>query len=277
MFARLALSLAIVVCACSALKAEVAVQPSSQKALELELGNQLVLKLVQIPAGKFLMGSPPAEKKRVKCEGPQHEVTLTKPFYMGVYMVTQEQYAQVMGHGPTHAWRFTEACKGPHNPVEGLTWDDAVEFCKTLSAKSGKTVRLPTEAEWEYACRAGTTTAYCNGDDEEGLKQVGWCSYDGKWASAKSCKPVGTFAPNAWGLYDMHGNVWEWCSDWYADSYKDAKSVDPQGPDSGTARVIRGGVWFDFPWDCRSAKRESRPPAGKVASYGVRIVIADAN
>jgi formylglycine-generating enzyme required for sulfatase activity len=239
--------------------------------LTLDLGDKITLKLAHIPSGKFIMGSPATEQRSFedgfKDESPQHEVTISKPFYIGVYLVTQEQYQQVMGKNPS---KF----KVPLNPVENITWDDAVEFCKKLSAKTGKSLRLPTETQWEYACRAGSTTAYCNGDTLDDLKKVGWCSYDGKWGSAKAPKPVGSLQPNAWGLYDMHGNLWEYCADWYAaDSYANAKRIDPQGPDAGTQHVVRGGPWNDYPRDCRSAKREKRPPGSKSSSGGFRVAL----
>ena len=246
-----------------------ATQPAGNT-ITLDLGGTVTLKLAPIPAGKFLMGSLAAEQSRFKDgfkDETQHEVTIRKPFHMGIYLVTQEQYQQVMGKNPS---KF----KGPSNPVENVTWDDAVEFCKKLSAKTGKSLRLPTEAQWEYACRAGSTTAYCNGDTVEDLKKVGWASYDGKWGSAKTTKPVGSLQPNAWGLYDMHGNLWEYCADWYAaDAYANPNRIDPQGPETGTMRVVRGGPWNDFPRDCRSAKREKRPPGSKSFSGGFRVVL----
>ncbi|MEI7731413.1 MAG: formylglycine-generating enzyme family protein [Verrucomicrobiota bacterium] len=248
-------------------------QPANNPAtniVTLNVGDKVTLKLAYIPAGTFLMGSPAAEQHRFKDgfkDETQHEVTISKPFYMGICLVTQEQYQQLMGKNPS---KF----KAPLNPVENLTWDDAVEFCKALSARTGKSLRLPTEAQWEYACRAGSTTAYCNGDTPEDLKAVGWCSYDGKWGSAKAPKPVGSLQPNAWGLYDMHGNLWEYCADWYAaDSYANTKRSDPQGPDTGTHRVVRGGPWNDYPRDCRSAKREKRTPSSKSFSGGFRVVL----
>jgi formylglycine-generating enzyme required for sulfatase activity len=232
----------------------------------LDLGGGVKLELVLAPAGKFVMGSPNTEAKRSKNESPQREVAISKAFFIGAYEVTQEQFESVMGVNPS---KF----KGARNPVENVNWDEAVKFCQKLAAKTGKTCRLPTEAEWEYACRAGSKTAYCNGDDAEGLKKVGWCSYDGKWGSAKTTKPVGSFQPNAWGLYDMHGNVWEWCSDWYAETYSGAGDTDPHGPPEGKFRVIRGGVWNDFPYDCRSAKREWRDPAKRTNGFGIRVVM----
>jgi formylglycine-generating enzyme required for sulfatase activity len=163
---------------------------------------------------------------------------------MGVYTVTQAEYEQVMGKNPS---KF----KGPQNPVDSMTWNDATEFCKKLSVKIGKTVCLPTEARWEYACRAGTTTRFSFGDDDAEFQGYMWCA-----ANAQKTHPVGQKKPNAWGLYDMHGNAGEWCSDWYTDSYANAQNEDPQGPVSGADRVLRGGHWF-FPTNwCRSAKRD---------------------
>jgi formylglycine-generating enzyme required for sulfatase activity len=251
-----------------------ATQPTTSSSVDtvtVDLGNAISLKLARVPTGKFLMGSTPAEqnlfKDGFKDESPQHEVTISKSFGIGVYLITQEQYQQVMGNNPS---KF----KAPLNPVENVSWNDAVEFCGKLSAKTGKVFRLPTEAEWEYACRAGSPTAYGNGDTIEDLKKVAWCSYDGKWGSAKAPKPVGSLAPNAWGLYYMHGEMWEYCSDWYApDAYANAKPVDPHGPDAGTQHVVRGGPWNDFPRDCRSAKREKRPPEKKSFSSGFRVLL----
>ncbi len=216
--------------------------------LTLDLGKGVTMKLVLIPAGTFTMGSPKTEKGRDNNEGPQREVTITKPFYMGIYEVTQEQHEVVMGKNPS---KF----KGPKKPVQQVSWDDATPFCKGLSKKTGKTVRLPTEAEWEYACRAGSKTAFCFGDDEEQLDDYAW--YRGFWRS--KTHPVGRKKPNAWGLYDMHGNVWEWCSDWY-DPYANAKAVDPQGPDSRGFRVYRGGSCTSIATDCRAASRGRGTP-----------------
>jgi formylglycine-generating enzyme required for sulfatase activity len=197
-------------------------------------------------------------------ERPAHLVTLTKPFFMGKFTVTQEQYQQVMGNNPSNF-------KGAKNPVEIVSWDDAQEFCKKIGRTTNQTVRLPTEAEWEYSCRAGTQTAYCNGDGVVALKKVGWCSYDGNWGSAGGPKPVGSFQPNAWGLYDMHGNVWQWCQDWYGD-YKSDAIVDPQGPAQGAGRVLRGGTWYYIPGFCRSAFRDRSVPGDRSCGLGFRVV-----
>jgi formylglycine-generating enzyme required for sulfatase activity len=243
------------------------------KELTLDLGDKVTLKLVRIPEGKFLMGSPESEKDRDKNE-TQHEVTISKPFYMGVTEVTQEQYETVMGNNPS-------TFKGKTNPVEAVSWDDAQTFCKLLSKKSGKTVVLPTEAQWEYACRAGTKTRFSFGDKDEDLRKYG-SYYDkadtrgrpgqdkehsdgfGKTASLK---------PNAWGLYDMHGNVWEWCQDWHGD-YRKGAATDPTGADTGSVRVLRGGSWRNVdPASCRSASRGGFGPNSRADIFGFRVAV----
>ena len=255
-----------------------ATQPSTQpaKELTLDLGNKVTMKLVKIPAGKFLMGSPDGEQGHQANEGPQRLVTITKPFYMGVCEVTQEQYEQVIGKNPS-------IFKGAKNPVECVSWDEAVEFCKKLSAKTGKTVSLPTETQWEYACRAGTKTRFGFGDKDEDLHKYGnycdksntdgldWRDKDHNDGFDKTA-PVGSLKPNDWGLYGMHGNVWEWCSDW-ADSYANAKNQDPMGPDSGSGRVLRGGGWYGHPSRCRSALRLGSYPDLRIDDLGFRVVV----
>ncbi|MBL7132721.1 MAG: formylglycine-generating enzyme family protein [Phycisphaerae bacterium] len=220
------------------------------------------MKLVLIPAGTFTMGSPKTEMWRGWYEGPQRKVTITKPFYMGIYEVTQEQYEAVVGKNPAKL-------KGAKNPVQSVSWDDGVAFCKALSKKTRKTVRLPTEAEWEYACRAGAKTAFCFGDDQKQLGDYAW--YDGN--SGSKTHPVGQKKPNAWGLHDMHGNVYEWCSDWYGDSYANAKAVDPQGAASGSGRVLRGGYWGSYKCGCRSAFRFRFAPSTQWNLIGFRVVV----
>ncbi len=215
-----------------------AVAPTTAPAdgLTVELGGGVTMLLARIPAGTFLMGSPEAEKARSSDEGPQHEVTISKPFYMGLFPVTQGQYQQVMGNNPS------VAAKGPEYPVDNVRWEMAVAFGRKMSEQTGKAVRLPTEAEFEHATRAGTTTRYYYGDDPD-YKLMGNHAW---WAG--NCKddlqPVGLKLPNPWGLYDMYGNVWQWCSDWYGDTYPDGKQTDPQGPATGQYRVMRGGCWL---------------------------------
>ncbi len=192
----------------------------------MEITNSIGMKLRLIPAGEFMMGSPETESNRSDAE-LQHRVSITKPFYLGVTEVTQEQYQKVMGTNPSQF-------KGPQNPVEKVSWADAVEFCGKLSAMpaektAGHVYRLPTEAEWEYACRSGTTTAYSFGDDASRLGDYGWF----KGNSDSKPHPVGEKKPNAWGLYDMNGNVYEWCQDRYG-AYPSGSATDPTGVSSGS-------------------------------------------
>ena len=230
--------------------------------IELEMGGGVSMRLVLIPSGRFLMGSPPNEANRVKDE-TQHEVIISKSFHMGVTEVTQEQYAAVMGKNPSEF-------KGAKNPVETVSWDDAVAFCGCLSERSGRKVRLPTEAEWEYACRAGTCTPFHTGQT---LSRAMANYYIGclfpsnrKGKSRPALLPGGSFKSNSWGLCDMHGSVFEWCRDWYGD-FPGGQARDPQGPDSGESRMLRGGSWFSGPQVCRSACRSHG--ASDLRYYGI--------
>jgi formylglycine-generating enzyme required for sulfatase activity len=216
-----------------------------------------------IPPGTFTMGSPEGEEGRRDNE-VQHRVTLTQGFYLGKYQVTQAQWEKTMGANPSNF-------KGPDLPVETVSWDDCQAFLK----KFGTGARLPTEAEWEYACRAGTTTALNNGKkltSTEGqcpnLDEVAW--YDKN--SGGKTHPVGQKQPNAWGLYDMHGNVWEWCADWYG-AYPTGAATDPQGSQTGSFRVLRGGSWYYFAYNCRVAYRYFNRPALRNLHYGFRAVL----
>jgi formylglycine-generating enzyme required for sulfatase activity len=194
-------------------------------------------------------------------EIPAHEVTLTQPFYLGKFEVTQEQYQQVMQKNPSHF-------QGPDLPVEQVSWDDAQEFCKKASEKTALTIRLPTEGEWEYACRAGTKTTYSTGDAWSDLDRAAWHYFN----SNNTTHPVGQKAPNAWGLHDMHGNVWEWCADWF-EPYKAGAATDPQGPAQGEARVKRGGSWHYCPFGgCQSTRRLRFDPDARFDSFGFRVV-----
>ncbi len=229
----------------------------------LDLGGGVKMDLVLIPAGKFLMGSPETEQERDTNE-TQHEVTITNPFYMAKCETTQEQYEAIIGGNPS-------SFKSPKNPVEQVSWDTAQTFCLKLSAKYGKAVRLPTEAEWEYACRAGTRTAYHTGDSVEDLARAGWyLNLNG--AVSRSTHPVGQKAVNAWGLYDMHGNVWEWCQDWYGE-YPAGSATDPQGAAQGALRVVRGGSRICVPPGCRSAYRNRSGPGSRNVDLGFRVVV----
>ncbi len=221
------------------------------------ISNSIGQHLKLLPPGKFLMG-----------EGKTcHEVTLTRAIYMDVHEVTQEQYERVMGQNPSHF-------KGEKCPVERVSWDDAVEFCIRLSAMpeeraAGRGYRLPTEAEWEYACRAGSQAVYSFGDNEIDLGHYAWFDVN----SCNMTHPVGIRRSNAWGLYDMHGNVWEWCSDWYGD-YPSGAVSDPTGPRKGSFRVLRGGSWSYEAANCRSARRGRDDPSVRYSRIGFRVAMS---
>jgi len=238
--------------------------------------NSIGMKLRLIPAGEFLMGSPVTEKDRDDNE-TQHRVKITSPFYLGVYEVTQRQWQSVMGTMPWKGQDFTRAVD--EHPSSSVSWEDARSFCRKLSSMpkekaTGHVHRLPTEAEWEYACRAGTTTAYSFGNDATELDRYGWWGGlfgEGNAKDEQYAHGVGLKRPNAWGLYDMHGNVFEWCSDWYGD-YPSGAVTNPTGPPTGSARVLRGGSW-DFESDSsRSASRFRYPPGGRNISLGFRVL-----
>lgn len=237
--------------------------PAAGKELTVELGNGVKLEMVLIPAGEFMMGSPGWEKG-FDNEKPQHRVRITKPFYLGKYLVTQEQWEAVMDKNPSQF-------KGPKNPVEEVSWDDCQQFLGKLNAKStagGGKFQLPTEAQWEYACRAGSTTRYCFGDEESGLGEYAW--YDGN--ADRTTHLVGEKKSNRWGLYDMHGNVWEWCQDFHADGYyKESPVDDPSGPSGGSHRVYRGGCWDAPAGYCKSAYRPLGVPKGRSCRLGFRV------
>jgi formylglycine-generating enzyme required for sulfatase activity len=247
-----------------------------------------------------------------KDEHPQYRVRITKPFYLGTYHVTRGQFRQFVadtgyksdaekgkkpgayGWDPNekkfrfnekYSWRNEGFEQTDEHPVVNVSWNDTVEFCKWVSRKEGKTYRLPTEAEWEYACRAGTTTPYYSGDDPETLAKVGNVADAAAKAKFPNWKytikasdgyvftaPVGSFKPNAFGLYDMHGNAWQWCADWYgAEYYAKCPVGDLTGPDSGNVRVRRGGSWYDWPYRARSAKRSGYTPVFRSISAGFRV------
>lgn len=233
-----------------------------EKTISLDLGKNVTLKLTLISPGKFLMGSPADEAGRDEDEGPQREVVISKPFYLGVHEVTQEQYAAVMEAKPS---KFTDGAK----PVESVSWDEAVEFCQRLSRRTNQAVTLPTEAQWEYACRAGTKTRFSSGDDDRQLSTYARYSQGADAGTAV----VGAKKPSAWGLFDMHGNVWEWCADWYAGSYVNAPTQDPTGPALGQFRVLRGGSWGNTSDGCRCATRNKSLPDVRYNGIGFRVVV----
>lgn len=199
-------------------------------------------------------------------EKPAHPVTLTKPFYLGKFAVTQEQYQQITDMNPS--WFKTNK----DNPVERVSWNDVQDFCKTLAARTKQSVRLPTQAEFEYSCRAGTTSTFYSGETIKELDRVAW--YDSN--SNRTTHPVGQKAPNTFGLYDMHGNVEQWCQDWYAEKYyAEAPIEDPVGPPQGTGRVLRGGSWIGNASNCRAAGYFGLSPSkGNQDSFiGFRVVM----
>ena len=280
-----------------------------------EITNSIGMKLKLIKPGTFTMGSPKDEKGRYDKDGPQHEVEITKLFLMGVYPVTVGQFRAFVqdsgyqtdaekdskgGYGmnlatakweqkPEYTWRMPGFSQGDDHPVVEVSWNDATAFCAWLSKKEGKTYELPTEAEWEYACRAGTTTRFWSGDtdsslqgkvniadaslkgkvDSEATKNWTFASWDDDYAFTS---PVGSFKANPWGLYDMGGNVCQWCADGYG-AYQEGSIKDPKGKESANVRVLRGGSWDDEPRNCRSAFRHGDDHALRDADYGFRVVL----
>jgi len=218
------------------------------------------IEFVHIPAGSFTMGTPDNEPDRNSDESPVHKVTISNPFYIGKYEVTQAQYIALMGNNPS---KFI----GKNLPVDSVTWPEAVDFCKKLSELTGHKYRLPTEAEWEYACRANTTTTFYWGDNMD--DSFAWY----KENSEGTAHPVGMKKPNSWGLYDICGNIEEWCCDWYSRTYESNEHVtDPQGPGSGELRVRRGGCWYHSAPCLRSGNRFFYQPDARHAQIGFRVV-----
>jgi formylglycine-generating enzyme required for sulfatase activity len=260
---------------------------------------------------------PDIEQRRIDelvDETPLHKVRITRPFYMGAHEVTIGQYKKFMddagykteaerdgtggwgynrerndfeGRKPEYSWRNPGFKQADDHPIVNVTWTDAVAFCQWLTKKERHSYRLPTEAEWEYACRAGTTTTFHAGDETERLAKVANL-YDEQTASLfpqwkehrvtasdghAFTAPVGSFQPNAFGMYDMHGNVWEWCSDWHADDYyANSPTDDPQGPQTGSVRVRRGGSWHTWPFYCRASFRNWNTPQTRYVLVGFRVV-----
>jgi formylglycine-generating enzyme len=277
--------------------------------LVVELGDGVNLQMVLIPAGSFVMG----DDHGLDDEQPARRVTITNPFYLGKHEVTVAQFRRFVdatgyktdaerGTGfqgafgwdadtmdfkmnEHYSWRNPGFPQSDADPVVNVSWNDAMAFCQWLSRQADQTYRLPTEAEWEYACRAGTTTSYFHGDDPEGSVSVGNLAdaafvtqfpelegvIKGNDGFAYTA-PAGSYAPNAFGVYDMHGNVWEWCADWYDhEYYARSPTRDPMGPDSGEERVYRGGGWFNCARGCRSASRSASQPENRNLTVGFRV------
>lgn len=230
----------------------------SPEALSIDLGNGVVMEFVRIDPGSFSMGS---ENSRAD-EKPATKVSITKPFYLGKFEVMQEQWQAVMEANPAHY-------QGANLPVEQVSWNDCQEFLAKLNRKLDRyKFRLPSEAEWEYACRAGTTTEYSFGDGEARLDEFGWF----RGNAGRKTHPAGAKKPNPWGLFDMHGNVWEWCQDWYG-PYPGGEVSDPTGASDGKQRVIRGGSWSHGGRDLWSSFRLKFAPDFRFRSIGVRIAL----
>jgi formylglycine-generating enzyme required for sulfatase activity len=282
----------------------------------LDLGKGVKMPLLHIKAGSFLMGSPGSDKDAFNQEKPQHEVRIRRDYLLGKYAVTREQFARFVddegyqteaekdgqggwgynaennkleGRNPKYSWRDPGFTQDRRHPVVNVSWNDARAFCRWLSRKTGRACDLPTEAQWEYACRAGMTTRYFTGDDRgslEGYANVGDQTLKEKRIKSRESypffaftdgypftSPVEAFKPNRWGLHDMTGNVWQWCVDWYGKGYyASSDKDDPQGPNSGTARVVRAGSWGQSPRDCRAAFRSGLAPSYRNCDVGFRIM-----
>ncbi|MBI2900609.1 MAG: formylglycine-generating enzyme family protein [Planctomycetes bacterium] len=228
----------------------------------LDLGGGVKMEFVRIKAGEFMMGSGNGEAD----EKPVHEVTISRDFWMQTTETTQAQWEAVMGKKPSYF-------KGADLPVEDVSWENCREFMKKLNEKAkeqleGKTAGLPTEAQWEYACRAGSTGKWCFGDDENKLGDYAW--HQGSLKG--NTQPVGQRKPNSWGLCDMHGNVWEWCEDWYG-VYPSEAVTDPNGPASGKQRCLRGGSWVNAAAEVRASVRLKGFPLNRVRLVGFRVAL----
>jgi formylglycine-generating enzyme required for sulfatase activity len=256
----------------------VALAPAVLAAEPPAFTNSLDMGFVRVPAGSFQMGSGDAERDALPNEKPRHAVTISRPFYLAVHEVTQAQWEAVMGASAYTLSRsnpfyglpgMAERVRRPNNPVT-VSWNDAQAFIQRLNEREGgRRYRLPTEAEWEYAARAGTTTAYSFGDDAGLLSRYAWHGED---FATGSMHPVGRKLPNPWGLYDTHGNVWEWVQDWYADRYPGTAPVtDPSGPATGSGKVVRGGSWHVTAGSWRSAVRKPYEPDYRGISIGFRV------
>ncbi|MBE9238686.1 formylglycine-generating enzyme family protein, partial [Anabaena aphanizomenioides LEGE 00250] len=253
---------------------------SSARYFTEDLGNGVTLEMVEIPGGTFLMGSPESEAQRDSDEGPQRQVTVPS-FFMGKYPLTQAQYQAIMGDNPSGFKGDGSTTLTNQRPVERVSWDDAVNFCERLSQKTGKNYTLPSEAQWEYACRAGTTTPFYFGESIT----TDLVNYNGNETYGSAPKgiyrqqttDVGSFPPNAFGLYDMHGNVWEWCLDDWVDNYNNAPTDDSAVTSQSVSKILRGGSWrSNFPGNCRSASRASNVPDYSNEYYGFRLVVSGA-
>lgn len=228
--------------------------------------NSVGIEFVRIPAGTFFMGANRHFENADSDELPRHKVRITRPFYLSKYEITQAQWVAVMGSNPSHF-------KGRNRPVEQVSWHDVQRFIERLNARENTDkYRLPTEAEWEYAARAGGDGSYCFGDMVDDLVLYAWYYVN----AGQKTHPVGRLKANDFGLHDMHGNVWEWCNDWYAaDYFSHSPSEDPKGPSKGTLKVEKGGGWDSLADSCRSAYRHGIVPGKKNSALGFRLLMME--
>ncbi len=233
------------------------------------LPGGIPLRFVKIQSGAFYMGSNLNEDGNTPDEAPKHLVTISKAFYIGQFEVTQSQWQAVMGNNPSV---FRDSINSGNLPVEMVSWDDCQKFLEKLNSLVIGFFRLPTEAEWEYACRAGSQTRYSHGNDLDFSMLSDYAWFYSR-AEGKS-HTVGQKKPNAWNLYDMHGNVWEWCSDWY-DSYSGESRIDPQGALAGDGKIIRGGSWFNEPQSLFCANRHRHPTDSRQTNIGLRLILVE--
>ena len=242
---------------------------AQEQNIVINLPGGVEMEMIYIPAGSFQMGSPPHELERHGDEGPVRNVTISRGFYLGKYELTQAQWKAVMGDNPSIFHNFPDA---DTHPVDNVSWNDTQRYIQKLTALDLGTFRLPTEAEWEYACRAGTNSRFYWGTDS-----AGWQTRQHAWAFSYAegrSHPVGLKTPNTWGLYDMSGNVWEWCQDWRSSGYDAADTLDPVGAPEGNKRVYRGGSWFNKPSTLRSANRNGHEPdTGGGTNSGFRLLM----
>jgi formylglycine-generating enzyme required for sulfatase activity len=244
----------------------------SVKTMTVQLAGGASMEFVWIEPGTFSMGSPAAEPDRDLNEGPWHQVTISRGFWLGKFEITQAQWESVMGNRPWAGMEYVQ--ENPNHPAVYVSWGDVQGFIQRLNRAAGDSLyRLPTEAEWEYACRAGTQTRWSYGDEKNRLGNYAWYGANAWGFGVKYARAVGQKEPNPWGLCDMHGNVWEWCQDWYsANFYMRRIQADPAGPISGSHRVDRGGSFDTYARNTRSAVRGGDVPDGRYCSLGARLL-----
>ena len=248
------------------------VQQEPEKEITIALSDSVTMAFVYIPPGTFTMGAPNSDSYASVREKPQHSVTISKGFYLGRYEVTQAQWTSVIETETPFFSGKSGVQENPDHPTVYVSWNDVQEFCARLNEITSLGLyRLPTEAEWEYACRAGTMKQWSFGDSESRLKEYAWYDVNAWDVGEQYAHRVGTKLPNPWGLYDMHGNVWEWCQDWYG-SYLSEAQTDPQGPESGESRIFRGGSFSYYAPYTRSAFRNKSTPSYRTYNVGFRVL-----